>query len=118
MRSQNFRVTGMLITIDLWGVVFDSLKDPLWQVAKQAAEKAGMKVLAISIFPFRLQRLSLVFILGESHLTIHTSPEHGYTAIDIFTCKKGNPLLPAKDLCAVLKPREVSFWEFQRGVRP
>ena len=35
---------------------------------------------------FSPQGISGVVIIAESHLTIHTWPEHGYAAVDLFTC--------------------------------
>jgi S-adenosylmethionine decarboxylase len=117
--SNGFSPAGSLVWLDLWGVAFETLNHPLLlcDLAQQAAEKAGMQVLAISIVPFRPQGLSLALILGESHLTIHTSPEHAFAAIDIYTCGKGNPLVAAEYLIGKLKPKEIRVKEFQRGVR-
>jgi S-adenosylmethionine decarboxylase len=118
--TNGFSPEGSLICLDLWGLAFETLNRPflLCELAKQGAEKAGMQVLAISIVPFRPQGLSLALILGESHLTIHTSPEDGYAAIDIFTCGKGSPLTAADYLLAILKPKEIHVQEFRRGVKP
>ncbi|MCX5909678.1 MAG: adenosylmethionine decarboxylase [Deltaproteobacteria bacterium] len=120
MHSDKFHTDGNLIAIDLWGVDFEILNQPsfLCHEARLAAEKAGMQVLAISIVPFRPQGFSIACILGESHLTIHTSPEHGYAAIDVFTCGKGNPLMAAEYLIGMLKPKEICVKELQRGVKP
>jgi S-adenosylmethionine decarboxylase len=118
--NSEFHTDGTLIVMDLWGVNFDLLNDPsfLSREAKMAAEKAQMQVLAISIVPFKPQGLSLAVILGESHLTIHTSPEQGYAAIDIFTCGKGNPLTAAEYLRSVLNPTHVFMKNMERGVKP
>ncbi len=120
MDSDKFHTDGTLIAIDLWGVDFEVLNQPssLCHEAMLAAEKAGMHVLAISIVPFHPQGLSLALILGESHLTIHTSPEYGYAAIDVFTCGGGNPLLAVEHLCTHLKPKEICLEKFRRGVKP
>lgn len=34
---------------------------------------------------------TLVYVLSESHLAIHTYPEHGFIAIDLFTCGNTDP---------------------------
>lgn len=46
----------------------------------------GATLLDTRMVPFPNGGYSGVCILAESHLTIHTWPEHGYAAIDMFTC--------------------------------
>lgn len=60
----------------------------------KAAESSGATVLSSSFQTFNPQGISGVVIIAESHLTIHTWPEYGYAAVDIFTC--GNKVDPWK----------------------
>lgn len=115
----DFETTGRLVMLDLWGCDFDILNDPtcLASHAKIAAEKADMHVLAISMVPFHPQGVSIALVLSESHLTIHTSPEQGYAAIDIFTCGHGNPQVAANHLLAVLKPGQILAKGIERGTQ-
>ena len=55
-------------------------------VMKAAAVATGATVVATNFHHFSPWGISGVVIIQESHLTIHTWPEHGYAAIDIFTC--------------------------------
>ena len=41
--------------------------------------------------PFEPQGVTGVVVVEESHLSIHTWPEHGYAALDFFTCGAGSP---------------------------
>ncbi|GJM33258.1 MAG: S-adenosylmethionine decarboxylase proenzyme [Saprospiraceae bacterium] len=59
----------------------------------QAAELMGATVVTSNFHTFSPYGVSGVVIIQESHLTIHSWPEHGYAAIDIFTC--GQIDLPA-----------------------
>ena len=59
-----------------------------------AANEAGATVLGESFHRFNPQGVSGVVIVAESHLFIHTWPEYGYAAADIFTC--GNSVQPEK----------------------
>ena len=43
-----------------------------------------------------------VFLLSESHASVHTYPEHGYAAVDLFSCGERDPAPPLKDLAAHL----------------
>ncbi|MCD6509109.1 MAG: adenosylmethionine decarboxylase [Thermoprotei archaeon] len=83
----------------------------------KAAEIAGATVLGDAFHKFKPYGVTGVVIVGESHLSIHTWPEYGYAALDIFTC--GNHVDPWKAyevLKEVLKPKYVSVMELRRGV--
>ncbi|MEM1214654.1 MAG: adenosylmethionine decarboxylase [Bacteroidota bacterium] len=51
-----------------------------------AAERMHATVVSSHFHAFSPYGVSGVVIIQESHLTIHTWPEYGYAAIDIFTC--------------------------------
>jgi len=59
-----------------------------------AAKESGATVLGESFHQFSPQGVSGVIIIAESHLTVHTWPEHGYAGADIFTC--GTRVKPEK----------------------
>ena len=82
-----------------------------------AATEAGAEVLGESFHQFNPQGVSGVVIIAESHLFIHTWPEYGYAAADIFTC--GNTVQPQKAadvLVGKLGSKNHSIIEIQRGV--
>lgn len=56
------------------------------QILVQAAEIAGVQVWSISFHRFNPNGVSGVVVISESHLSVHTWPEYGYVALDIFTC--------------------------------
>ncbi|NHJ49122.1 MAG: adenosylmethionine decarboxylase, partial [Asgard group archaeon] len=51
-----------------------------------AAKKAGAHVLQASVHRFSPMGCSVVVILKETHISIHTWPEFGFAALDIFLC--------------------------------
>lgn len=58
----------------------------------RAAAKAANTNIVASVFqPFAPQGVSGVVVVEESHLSIHTWPEHGYAAVDFYTCGQGVP---------------------------
>jgi len=82
-----------------------------------AAGEAGAIVLGESFHRFNPQGVSGVVIIAESHLCIHTWPEYGYAAVDIFTC--GNSVQPEKAaeiLVGKLGSKSHSIMEIQRGI--
>jgi S-adenosylmethionine decarboxylase len=118
--EEDFNSEGRLVAVDAHGCSFELLNSPgfLLAEASRAAEVAHMKVLAITIVPFQPQGLSLTLTLGESHLTIHTAPELGYAAIDVFTCGGGNAMKAAKHLMKALNPRVTTLKSQRRGALP
>jgi S-adenosylmethionine decarboxylase len=57
-----------------------------------AAKEANATVIESRFHKFSPFGISGVVVIAESHLTIHTWPEYGYAAVDVFTC--GDVLKP------------------------
>ncbi len=51
-----------------------------------AVEKSGATILKRSEWVFPPDGLTMVFLLSESHASIHTYPEHRACFVDLFTC--------------------------------
>jgi len=86
-------------------------------VLLSAAGEAGATVLGESFHQFNPHGVSGVVIIAESHLFIHTWPEYGYAAVDIFTC--GDSVKPGKaaeTLIRKLGAKDHSVIEMQRGI--
>jgi len=84
---------------------------------RAAASECGATVLGESFHRFSPQGVSGVMVIAESHLFIHTWPEYGYVAADIFTC--GNSVQPekaAQTLIRKLGAKSHSIVEIQRGI--
>ena len=82
-----------------------------------AAIDCGATVMGESFHPFNPQGVSGVVIIAESHLSIHTWPEYGYAAVDIFTC--GTNVEPEKAVATLIEKLGVknhSLMEIQRGL--
>jgi len=91
----------------------DFIKD----VMLAAANEAGATVLGESFHQFSPQGVSGVILIAESHLSIHTWPEHGYAGADIFTCgTRVQPEKAAEVIIARLKPRTHSIILMYRGM--
>ena len=82
-----------------------------------AAREAGATVLGESFHQFSPQGVSGVVIIAESHLFIHTWPEYGYAAADIFTCGDSvQPERAAQVLMEKLGSKNHSMVEMRRGI--
>ena len=91
--------------------------DMIRAVMLKAAVDCGAEVLGESFHRFSPQGISGVVVIAESHISIHTWPEHGYAAADVFTCgTKVDPLKAADVLIEKLDAKHHTFTEIQRGV--
>ena len=81
-----------------------------------AAREAGGTVLARSFHKFEPRGVTGIVAIAESHLSIHTWPEHRYAAADVFTCgESSRPHEAARFLVDRLACRRPSITEIQRG---
>lgn len=83
-----------------------------------AATQAGAHVVETVFHQFNPHGLSGVVVIAESHITVHTWPEHGYAAVDVFTC--GDPDIAMHICDAVVKkfsPKKSTRHVVNRGPR-
>jgi S-adenosylmethionine decarboxylase len=114
------KALGIHLLIELWSCNRQKLDnlDYLEKIMAQAAEIAGATVLKTAFQDFNPQGVSGVVVIAESHLTIHTWPELGYAAVDIFTCgSKVDPWKAAGFLRQELEAQEVEVRDFLRGTK-
>jgi S-adenosylmethionine decarboxylase len=79
---------GRHFLLDIAEAPFDLLDDPIEieEALVATVKTMGAKVLGIHIHRLAPQGISGVVVISESHLTIHTWPERGEAAVDLFTC--------------------------------
>jgi len=83
----------------------------------EAALQAGADVREVTFHKFSPQGVSGVVVISESHLAIHTWPELGYAAIDVFTCGQSvNPWAACDYLTRAFKAHSTAAMEMKRGV--
>lgn len=96
---------------------------PLDDVATvEAAIRAAVAAVGATLLTLNLhhfgpgQGVTGVALLAESHLSIHSWPEHGYAAVDIFLCgARHDPALALAALTAHLRPEKVREQTIIRG---
>ncbi|MCG8500014.1 MAG: adenosylmethionine decarboxylase [Firmicutes bacterium] len=98
----------------------DGLLDSREMVEKimvEAALEAGAEVREVAFHKFAPQGVSGVVVISESHLAIHTFPEHGYASIDVFTCgERINPQVAAQLIAEKLGSKRVYEMNVERGM--
>ncbi|MEZ4955492.1 MAG: adenosylmethionine decarboxylase [Saprospiraceae bacterium] len=95
-----------------------NLKDPLIieSFLQEAATVMGATIVQSNFHHFSPLGVSGVVIIMESHLTIHTWPEFGYAAVDIFTCGKMDTQLAVDFLFEKLKAKYKITQLLHRGI--
>jgi S-adenosylmethionine decarboxylase len=83
----------------------------------EAAKLAQATIVDVIFHEFNPFGISGVVVIAESHLAIHTWPEHRYAAVDVFSCGEVlQPELAADYLVEQLGAARASVVELQRGV--
>lgn len=81
-----------------------------------AAEIVGATVMGDTFHKFTPQGVSGTVVIAESHLSVHTWPEVGYTAVDIFTCGGLDPRPGFELLAERLSAESSRVQEILRGL--
>jgi len=79
---------GRQVILDLHKCSTQHFDDIAWvrTTLTEAAKRAHATIIDVLFHKFSPYGISGVVVIAESHLAIHTWPEKGYAAIDIFTC--------------------------------
>jgi S-adenosylmethionine decarboxylase len=81
-----------------------------------AVEAANATLLHVHLHHFTPNGgVSGVAVLAESHISIHTWPENGYAALDIFMCGRADPYKSVPVLERAFAPASMSVQELCRG---
>lgn len=110
------RYAGTHLIVDLWGA--ERLDDLAHVEAtlRAAVTAAKATLLHIHLHHFTPnQGISGVAVLAESHISIHTWPENGYAALDVFMCGDAEPQATIAVLRAAFKPTRLAVEEILRG---
>ena len=90
----------------------------LLTLVTEAAKKAGAHVLQASVHRFSPMGCSVVVILKETHISIHTWPEFSFAALDIFLCGESlDPYIAWNHIKEALEPKEFTIKELPREIK-
>jgi S-adenosylmethionine decarboxylase len=109
---------GSHILADLYGVDAGALRDGvlLESMLRRAAHAAGARVLGSHFHSFgATDGVTGVVLLAESHISIHTWPESGLAAADIFMCGSADPERALALLVTELAPSRQDIKSLARG---
>ncbi len=86
--AEDMKALGNHLILELYHCPARLLDDPqhVAETMLKAVERSGATMIQPFFHQFAPQGVSGVVIISESHFSIHTWPEYGYAAIDVFTC--------------------------------
>lgn len=107
---------GTHLIVDLWGASRLDEADHVRAALIDATAVAGATLIDVHLHRFSPSGgLSGIAVLAESHISIHTWPEHGYAALDIFMCGQTEPHKSVEVLRQAFQPDTIEVSELRRG---
>ena len=106
------------LIVDLYGCVAD-LNDSSWLtgVLESAAKEMGSTIVETVSHQFSPIGITVILLLAETHISIHTWPQYKYAALDIFICSdEVAPEAAWNVVKAALKPTSFKTREIHRQV--
>ena len=113
------KALGRQILVEFYGCDKDVLGDTelIHNYMREAAIVSGATVVNEVFHAFNPVGVSGVVVIAESHLAIHTWPEYGYAAVDLFTCgTEVDPWVGFSLLKERLRAATFSATEVRRGL--
>ena len=110
------KAIGRHIILEMWGCQNLDSVDVAERALREMVTALDVNLLDLKIYPFSPIGVTGMAIVSESHLVIHTWPEYGYAAVDVFTC--GAPRDPEAAVAVLRRlfaPERIGVMEINRG---
>ena len=117
------RIIGKHVYGNLYGVDPNKLwdEDFLRDLVVRAAEVANMKLVEVRSWKFEGYHggVSVIALVLESHITLHTWPDYEYATVDVYTCgERGDPWKAFNFILEALQPEDYTVHFSDRSSRP
>ncbi len=117
VEKDGLRFAGTHLLVDLWGARNLTDTEEIEAILRAAVAAAGATLLRIDLHRFDGSGgVTGIAILAESHMSIHTWPETGYVAIDIFVCGSCDAYKAIPVLESGFEPASLQLCEHKRGL--
>jgi S-adenosylmethionine decarboxylase len=117
VERDGLRYAGSHLIVDLWGAEYLDDMGVIEVALRRAIKAAGATLLHLHLHEFAPSGgVSGVALLAESHVSIHTWPERGYAAIDVFMCGSAKPHRVIPILKYAFKAGRIAVTEQLRGL--
>jgi S-adenosylmethionine decarboxylase len=108
---------GTHLVLELWGCTNLNDVEVVERALRDIVTATNVNLLDLRVYPFEPIGVTGVAIVSESHIMIHTWPEHGYAAVDIFTCGEERDLEGALDVIRrEFTPERIQMMHIVRGI--
>ena len=110
------KAIGRHVILEMWGCQNLESVETAEQALREMVQALAVNLLDLKVYPFSPVGVTGMAIVSESHLVIHTWPEYGYAAVDIFTCgAPRDPQAAIGVLRHLYEPEHVQVMEINRG---
>jgi len=117
VEQDGVRFAGRHLLLDMWGAKHLGDEVVIERAMRQAAIASGATTLHVHLKKFGVEGgVSGVLVLAESHISIHTWPERGFAALDIFMCGACDPYKGVQVLKEAFEPDSMLLTEARRGL--
>ena len=111
------RFAGLHLLVDLWGAERLDDLDYIDSSLREAVAAAGATLLHVHLHHFGDGGgVSGVAVIAESHISVHTWPEYGFAAFDVFMCGNTRPEAAVQVLRRAFKARRAVVSQHRRGL--
>ncbi len=112
------KTLGLHILADLYGVEAERIDrvEDIKKLLERAVRVANLTKISSHYYQFQPHGATGIVLLAESHISIHTWPEHGLATVDVYTC--GDPAKAYKAMEYIinsLEPKRVDKQVHERG---
>ena len=115
--QDGLRFAGTHLLLDMWGARHLTDPDAVEAILRDAIAGCGATIMRLELHTFEESGgVTGIAILAESHMCIHTWPENGFVAIDIFTCGSCDAYRAIPILKRGFAPSRTELGEHRRGI--
>ncbi len=113
------KTLGLHILADIYGIEPDRIDkvEDIKNLLETAVKVADLTKISSHYYQFKPHGATGVILLAESHISIHTWPEHGIATVDVYTCGDPSKAYKAMDyIISSLEPTRVDKQIHERGL--
>lgn len=109
---------ALQLLVDFYGCDFNTINDVelLRSLANSVVSNIGSRIVDDCSHIFEPQGITYIAVITKSHFSIHTWPENGYAAVDIFSCDDSLPDEILHELQIGLKAKDFHVERINRNI--